>query len=75
MVHKFDWNHHVKRCILGLPNHLFDDLQYCKSSKITIFWPHDDDVILEWSLGRNFWMLMEGPSFLCLALKIIVSRN
>ena len=22
------------------PTHLFDDLQYCKSSKIAIFWPH-----------------------------------
>ena len=21
------------------PTHLFDDLQYCKSSKIAIFWP------------------------------------
>ena len=25
---------------LGPPIHLFDDLQYCKSSKIAIFWPH-----------------------------------
>ena len=25
---------------LGPPNHLFDDLQYCKSSKIAIVCPH-----------------------------------
>ena len=25
---------------LGPPTHLFDDLQYCKSSKIAKFWPH-----------------------------------
>ena len=25
---------------LGPPTHLFDDLQYFKSSKIAIFWPH-----------------------------------
>ena len=36
---------------LGPPTHLFDDLQYCKSSKIAthLF----DDVILEWSLSKN----------------------
>ena len=25
---------------LGPPTYLFDDLQYCKSSKIAIFWLH-----------------------------------
>ena len=25
---------------LDPPTHLFDDLQYCKLSKIAIFWPH-----------------------------------
>ena len=39
---------------LGPPTHLFDDLQYCKSSKIAIFLTPPthlfDDVILEWFL-------------------------
>ena len=37
---------------LGQLTNLFDDLQYCKSSKIAIFWPQPlfDGVILEWSL-------------------------
>ena len=31
--------HHVFD-FLGPPTQLFDDLQYCKSSRIAIFWPH-----------------------------------
>ena len=39
---------------LGPPTQFFDDLQYCKSSRIAIFWPHPptylfDDAILEWA--------------------------
>ena len=39
---------------LGPTTHLFDDLQYCKSSNITISDPIHlfDDVILEWSLAN-----------------------
>ena len=32
---------------LDPPTQLFDDLQYCKLSKIAIFWPHP----------RNTWMV------------------
>ena len=39
------------------PTHLFDDLQYCKSSKIAIFWPHLPTSLMTWYLNCP----LEGP--------------
>ena len=43
---------------LGPPTQLFEDLQYCKSSRIAIFCPNSPTslmtyIILEWSLMKN----------------------
>ena len=40
---------------LGPPTHLVGDLQYCKSSKNAIFWPHPPT-----SLWRNTWMVLNA---------------
>ena len=38
---------------------IFDDLQYCKSSKRWVGQSHDD-VILEWSLTNNIYIIGIG---------------